>query len=97
MQKGGYVYITTTKNNAMFYIGATSDLHVRDYQHKNEVHKKSYTKRYHIHKLVYYERYDRIEDAIRREKQLKGWTRRKKITLIKTLNPEFKELSLLQD
>ena len=97
MRKGGHVYITTTKNNALFYIGVTSNLLVRDYQHKKGIFEKSYTKRYRIHRLVYYEFYDRIEDAIRREKQLKGWTRRKKINLIKILNPEFTELSLLDD
>lgn len=95
MQKGGHVYITATKNNAMFYIGVTSNLLVRDYQHKNGVYKNSFTKRYRINKLVYYEWYDSIEDAIRREKQLKGWRREKKIYLIKTINPELKELSLL--
>jgi|TARA_B100001964_G_C13880801_1_gene442837 putative endonuclease len=97
MQKGGYVYITTTKLNSVFYIGVTSDLHVRDYEHKKGIYENSFTKRYHVKKLVYYERYDNIEDAIRREKQLKGWRRAKKIKLIRSMNPEFKELSLLDD
>ena len=49
---------------------------------------------YNVDKLVYYERYDFIKDAIKREKQLKNWRREKKISLIKSMNPEFKELSL---
>ena len=79
----------------MFYIGVTSNLLVRDYQHKNGIYENSFTKQYNIKKLVYYEYYDNIEDAIRREKQLKGWKRKKKIDLIKTINPELKELSII--
>ena len=94
MQKGGYVYITTTAKNSVLYIGVTSDLAVRDYKHKSKFYENCFTKKYNVYKLVYYERYDFIEDAIRREKQLKNWRREKKINLIKLMNPEFKELSL---
>ncbi|OGY92268.1 MAG: hypothetical protein A3H70_03440 [Candidatus Komeilibacteria bacterium RIFCSPLOWO2_02_FULL_48_11] len=94
MQKGGYVYITTTKKNTVLYIGVTSDISVRDYKHKTKFYENSFTKKYNVDKLVYYERYDFIEDAIKREKQLKNWRREKKINLIKSMNPEFKELSM---
>ena len=69
---------------------------VRDYQHKKKFYQSSFTKKYNIDKLIYYEFYEDIEDAISREKQLKGWTREKKKDLIKKLNSEFKEMSLLE-
>jgi len=97
MQKGGYLYINTTSKNTVLYIGATSDIHARDWKHKTGYYQSSFTKKYNVDKLVYYEYYDNIEDAIRREKQIKNWRREKKINLIKTMNPEFKELSLFDD
>lgn len=90
---GGYVYINTTTKNTALYVGVTSDLTVRDYQHKKHVSPNSFTKRYNIDKLVYFERYESMVDAIRREKEIKGWRRDRKIALIKKVNPEFKELS----
>lgn len=70
----------------------TGDLAGRVAQHKRgEV--DGFTQRYHVTRLVYYEEYARIEDAILREKQLKGWRRDKKLALIRGMNPEFKDLS----
>jgi len=97
MEKGGYLYINTTKKNTALYVGVTSDLHVRDWKHKTGYHNNSFTKKYNIDKLVYYEYYEDIEPAIIREKQIKRWRREKKIDLIKSVNPEFKDLSLFGD
>lgn len=94
MLKGGYTYIMTTKKNTVLYVGVTSDLGVRNFKHKTKYYPSSFTKKYNVDKLVYLEHYDRIMDAIRREKQIKGWKRVRKIELIKSTNPEFRELSL---
>ena len=83
-----YVYILTSKENTALYIGVTNDLRRRLIEHKNEL-ADGFTKRYHLHKLVYYEEYSEINDAISREKQLKGWSRRKKNALIEKRNPDW--------
>lgn len=83
-----YVYILTSKENTALYIGVTNDLRRRLIEHKNEI-ADGFTKRYHLHKLVYYEKYSEINDAISREKQLKGWSRRKKNALIEKRNPDW--------
>ena len=75
------------------YIGVTSNLQKRVWEHKNKV-VKGFTEKYNVNKLVYYELTDSIETAINREKQLKRWHREWKINLIKEMNPEFKGLSL---
>ena len=77
----------------MFYIGSTSHLEKRLWQHKNKF-VKSYTQKYNINILIYYEIYETIGSAALREKQLKNWCRKKKIGLIKKTNPTFKELLL---
>jgi putative endonuclease len=92
MEKGGYTYILTNSRHTVLYIGVTSCLEKRLYEHKNYLI-PGFTSKYKIHKLVYYERFDRIEDAIYREKQLKGKNRSKKIDLINSLNPNWNELS----
>lgn len=92
MTKGGFVYILTTVKNTALYVGITNNLEVRNYKHKTKYYPNSFTKKYNIDKLVYFEHYDNIEDAIRREKQIKGWLRVKKIELIRNLNPDFKDL-----
>ena len=83
-----YVYILTSKENTALYIGVTNDLRRRLIEHKNEL-ADGFTKRYHLHKLVYYEEFSEINDAISREKQLKGWSRRKKNALIEKRNPDW--------
>ncbi len=82
----------TNKNNTTLYTGVTSDLKIRVYQHKNNVFSESFTATYKLHKLVYYEGLQSIEDAITREKQIKGGSRKKKEALISMLNPEWKDL-----
>ena len=91
-EKYGYVYIMTNKRNTTFYTGVTSDLAGRVWAHKNKL-VEGFTKRYNINKLVYYEVFDDIKDAIAREKQIKAGSRKKKIDLIKSINPDFRDLS----
>ena len=91
MSKGGYVYILTNKNNNVLYIGVTSHLAQRIWQHRNGKFKNAFTSRYNLTKLVYYEEFLTIEDAIAREKQLKAGSRKKKTDLIEKRNPEWKE------
>lgn len=92
MERGGFTYITTNKNNTVLYVGVTSNLKVRVYQHKVKHFKNSFSARYNADKLVYYEYYSTIEEAIAREKQLKAGSRQKKLDLINAFNPEWKEL-----
>jgi putative endonuclease len=93
MDKTYAVYIMTNYLETSLYIGVTSNLQKRVWEHKNEV-VEGFTKKYNVNKLVYYELTDSIESAINREKQLKRWHRQWKINLIKEMNPEFKDLSL---
>ena len=86
-----YIYILTNKNGNVLYIGVTNDLVRRCFEHKNKLH-KGFTEKYNVDKLVYYEVFDYIEDAIKREKQLKGYSRIKKDNLIDQVNPERNEL-----
>ena len=91
MEKGGYTYILTNRHHTVLYIGVTSCLEKRLYEHRNHLI-PGFTSKYKLHKLVYCERYDHIEDAILREKQLKGKTRAKKEDLINSQNPKWDEL-----
>ena len=86
-----YVYIVSNKSNTTLYIGVTSNLLKRVYEHK-EKFVDSFTKRYNLTKLVYYESYSSIEDAIQREKQLKNWKREWKNELVESQNSEWLEL-----
>jgi putative endonuclease len=89
-----YVYILS--NTAMvIYIGVTSNLEGRFWEHTEERSSSSskFCLRYNLHKLVFYEDYPTARDAIAREKQLKGWRREKKIALIESMNPAWKDLS----
>jgi len=87
-----YVYIMTNWNNKVMYIGVTNDLERRVYEHKHR-QKDSFTKRYSINKLVYYEHISDVNAAIAREKQIKGWVRKRKDELVETTNPEWDEMS----
>ena len=86
-----YIYIITNKQNGTLYIGVTSDLIRRVYEHKNGVF-DGFSKKYNIKNLVYYEVYEDIDEAIKREKQLKKWNRAWKIELIEEFNKSWKDL-----
>ena len=88
----GYVYFMSNSNNTVLYIGVTSNLVKRVYQHKSKAF-KGFTSKYNCDKLVYYETYDSIEVAIAREKQLKSGNRNRKVKLIVEMNPEWNDLS----
>ena len=93
MKYGGYIYILTNKNNTTLYTGVTSSLIQRVNEHKNGKYTNSFTKKYNCTKLVYCEGFGRIEDAIAREKQIKGGSRDKKIKLIERFNPDWLDLA----
>ncbi len=81
----------TNKPNGTLYIGITSDIVKRIYEHKNKLI-DGFTKKYNLNKLVYYEVYDEINEAIKREKQLKSWKRDWKIELIEKMNNDWNDL-----
>jgi len=91
MKKDSYIYILSNEYNKVFYIGVTSDLVKRIWEHKNKV-LEGFTNQYNLKKLVYYEVASDVESAIIREKQLKNWRRQWKIDLIKEFNPKFDDL-----
>ena len=86
-----YVYILTNAYNEVLYTGVTNDLERRCYEHKHKI-VKGFTQKYNVDKLVYFEKFDFINLAISREKQIKGYSRAKKIALINIFNKEWKEL-----
>lgn len=81
----------TNKSNTVLYTGTTNDLKRRVYEHKNKI-VEGFTKRYNIDKLVYYEVFEDPNNAITREKQIKGWVRKKKVDLINSFNPTWEDL-----
>ena len=87
-----YVYILTNKNKNVLYTGVSNDLIRRVYEHKHHVDKDSFTARYHVTKLVYFEATEDVRSAIEREKQIKSWSRDKKIALVYESNPKFYDL-----
>ena len=87
------VYILTNKNMSVLYTGVTSDLEQRIYDHKTKSDPSSFSARYNTTLLVYYEEFNSIDDAIYREKQIKGGSRKDKIALIDSVNPEWIDLS----
>lgn len=88
---GGFVYIMTDKKRGTLYIGVTSELIKRTYEHKNGI-TKGFTSKYNLKKLVYYESFDEIGSAIEYEKKLKNWRRDWKINLIERDNPHWENL-----
>jgi putative endonuclease len=82
----------TNKNKTVLYIGVTSDLQKRVYEHEHS-QIDGFTKKYNCHYLIFYEHFQNVEDAISREKQLKKWRREKKENLITEFNPEWKFLN----
>ncbi len=92
MSKEFYVYIATNKRNTVLYTGVTRDIKKRMYEHKHRL-LDGFTKKYNVNKLVFLEVFNGPKEAINAEKRIKGWTRRKKLELIKSINPEFKDLA----
>ena len=86
-----FVYILTTKNNKMLYIGITNNLERRVLEHKSKEF-DGYTKQYNVTKLVFFQEFQTANEAISMEKKLKGWLRSKKDVLITEFNPDWKEL-----
>ena len=86
-----YVYILASKRNGTLYIGVTNNLVKRVYEHKNDLI-EGFTKKYQVHNLVYFEPYEDINEAIKREKQVKVWKRYWKIKTINKFNPSWKDL-----
>ena len=91
MNKQPAVYILASGKNKTLYVGVTSDLVKRVWEHKNDM-SEGFTKRYGIHQLVCYELHQTMESAIQREKRVKGWKRAWKIKLIEKSNPEWRDL-----
>jgi putative endonuclease len=86
-----YVYILASKYNGTLYIGVTSDLKKRIFEHKNNL-TKSFTEKYNVHLLVYFEATTDVNSAITREKQLKAWKREWKLRIINEFNPKWRDL-----
>ena len=95
MERGGCIYIMTNYQRTTLYIGVTSDLRSRIYEHQYKIYPKSFTAKYNLSICVYYEVYTSIEEAIDREKQLKKWNRAKKDTLIDKFNKSRDDLTAI--
>ena len=87
-----YVYMLTNEKGNVLYTGVTNDLIRRVYEHKNHLDRGSFTAQYNVEKLVYFEATSDIESAIEREKQIKGWNRKRKNKLVESKNPKWIEL-----
>lgn len=94
-----FVYIITNKNKTVLYTGVTNDLKTRLQQHMYDSinQKKTFAGKYNAFYLLYYERFEWVQHAIKREKEIKGWSRSKKINLINSLNPNWNFLNDLID
>ncbi|MFD2917841.1 GIY-YIG nuclease family protein [Psychroserpens luteus] len=94
--KGNYhqyfTYLVTNNKEGTLYIGVTNDLERRMYEHKNKL-VEGFTSKYNLNKLMYFEQFQYVNDAIRRENQLKNWNRQWKIELIEKDNPDWNDLS----
>ena len=90
--KNYYVYIMASKQNGTLYTGVTNDLAKRVWEHKNNCITSSFTSKYNVKMLVYYEHTNDIYSAVSREKQIKAGSRKKKIELIESFNPQWKDL-----
>ena len=87
-----YVYILTNEKGNVMYTGVTNDLIKRVFEHKHHLDKGSFTARYNVEKLVYFEMTSDVKAAIEREKQIKGWNRKRTNQLVESMNPELKDL-----
>lgn len=91
MEKQPCIYILASRKNGTIYVGVTSNLLKRIWEHKNDL-VKGFTQEYGVHNLVYYETHDTMELAIQREKSLKRWERKWKLRLIEKRNPDWNDL-----
>ena len=91
MERHYFVYIATNKRNTVLYTGVTNNLEKRMHNHREKII-PGFTARYNVNKLIYYEVFPTPEEATLAEKRIKGWTRLKKIELIKIKNPKFEDL-----
>ncbi|MFM6976175.1 MAG: GIY-YIG nuclease family protein [Sphingobacteriaceae bacterium] len=91
MGRGGCIYILTNEIKSTLYIGVTSDLRSRIYEHRTHRYPKSFSAKYCLYFCIYYEQFTSIEEAINREKELKKWRREKKEHLINLANPEWRD------
>ncbi len=89
--KRAYVYILASQRNGTLYVGSTTDLLKRVWEHKNNV-VHSFTKKYNVHNLVYYEVHELYVEAAKREKRFKNWCREWKLNLIEEFNPTWRDL-----
>ena len=87
-----YVYMLTNATGTVLYTGVTNDLIRRVYEHKTNADPNSFTAKYAVHKLVYFEETPSRYEAISREKQIKGWNRKRKNSLVETINPKWEDL-----
>lgn len=89
-----FIYILTNKAKSVFYVGVTNNLKNRLIKHKDNITSgnNTFASKYNVEFLLYYEKFTWIQEAIAREKEIKGWRREKKIALIKTMNPELEFL-----
>jgi len=88
-----YVYILSSKSRVL-YTGMTDNIYRRVWEHQHDIN-PGFTRNYRVHRLVYYETFKYVNNAINREKSIKGWLRRKKVALIETENPTWEDLSAL--
>jgi putative endonuclease len=88
----GFIYIMITRRNTVLYTGATSNLYARIYEHRFRTNPVSFSARYITAKLVYYECFDSIGRAFERETQIKSWSRMKKVNLVESVNPKWRDL-----
>lgn len=91
MERNPAIYIMTNKPNGTLYVGVTSNLPKRIYEHKQGL-VEGFTRKYRLHRLVYFECTEEMTSAIRREKQLKAGSRTKKLALIESINPDWRDL-----
>ena len=92
MKHGGGVYIITNQYNKVLYTGVTAELRARIWEHKTKFYPESFTAKFNCNKIVWYQVFPRIEEAIEREKQIKGGSRKDKEALIQNFNPTWKDL-----
>ena len=92
MKRGGCVYIMTNKRNGTLYVGVTARLVERIWEHRTLADPESFTAKYGCIMLVYYQSFGRIEEAIAEEKRLKAGNRQQKISMINSMNPQWKDL-----